>query len=245
VHFNTVVDVIEYSNDKDSTTSSAGVKVISKDGRIFTGTHVLIATPVSIIQQNEMEFIPPLSPEKQLQFANVPMSPALKVWFEFETRLYPDIVIFGDVWTTWRDESNQYSFLDAVANKPTKRNILLLFNTGSSANANVKLTNEVLVQNLLHQLDDMFDGQASANYIQSRVQNWVREPYIQGGYSEAGNYNKTALLQSVDNKLYFAGEYLATGGPYCQATVHGAAISGRTVAQQMLEDYAADALIVS
>lgn len=84
----------------------------------------------------------------------------------------------------------------------------------------------------------MFDGQASANYIQSRVQNWEKEPYILGGYS-AGEYNKTAMLQPLDDKVYFAGEYLATGGPYYQATVHGAAISGRSVAQQLLEDYVA------
>lgn len=149
VHLNTVVETIDYGGDsivQEMRTTNQGVKITTKDGRTFTGTHALVTTSVATLQHQLMSFDPPLTLEKQRQFDAVPSSPALKVWFEFETRFYPDIVIVGDLWSTWQEESNQYSFLDGVYEKPTERNVLLLFNTGAVAESNVQLEDEVLVQ---------------------------------------------------------------------------------------------------
>ena len=101
----------------------------------------------------------------------------------------------------------------------------------------VQLDNQSVLDHILEQLDEMFDGKASAHYIQSRVQNWAKEPFVKGAYS-FNLYDMAEMLAPVDERIYFSGEYLAVGQQY-QGFVHGAAISGRDVAQRLLLDHVA------
>jgi monoamine oxidase len=73
----------------------------------------------------------------------------------------------------------------------------------------------------------MYNGQASASFIGSHVQNWTTHPFIRGAYSYSTigmeNARKVAA-QTVEKKLFFAGEAMNLNGHH--QTVHGALESG-------------------
>ncbi len=65
--------------------------------------------------------------------------------------------------------------------------------------------------------------------------NWIKEPYIFGGYSYPTLKTKKAqevLRKPYENTFYFAGEYLAENS---SSTVDAALQSGISVAKQILE----------
>jgi lysine-specific histone demethylase 1B len=83
----------------------------------------------------------------------------------------------------------------------------------------------------------MYNGQASASLISYYVQNWTTNPFIKGAYSYStvgmGNAREISA-QSVDKKLYFAGEAMNINGHH--QTVHGAIETGYREVINILND---------
>ena len=80
---------------------------------------------------------------------------------------------------------------------------------------------------LLKELDEMYEGKATHNFIQSHVEDWTKNPFIKGAYSFSkvgiGGSRKIAA-SPIDDKLFFAGEAMNLNGHH--QTVHGAFESG-------------------
>jgi lysine-specific histone demethylase 1B len=109
-----------------------------------------------------------------------------------------------------------------------KDNILLAFIMGDQAAALSALGSDAAITAaLLKELDSMYDGKATTSFVASFVQNWTTNPFIRGAYSYStvgmGNARTTAA-QSIDNKLFFAGEAMNLNGHH--QTVHGAIETG-------------------
>ena len=81
------------------------------------------------------------------------------------------------------------------------------------------------------ELDEIFDGQASEHYVKHIVQDWSREPYIQGSYSQR-KANAERLAEPVAGRLYFAGEAMNPNGK--TIAVHGACESAYIAVEAML-----------
>ena len=228
IRLNAVVETIEWG------TSNNEITVWLANGtESFTAKQVLLAVPGAVLQNQDIFFDPPLPDRKLVALDKVWFAPGYKVWIEFEERFYADIVIPGPLLDISRYEK---LYFDAVFRKPTNRHVLCLFNVGDTAIADVTLTDDELVDKILKELDDLFDGKATRHYVKHLVQNWSQEPYIQSAYSY--NYDDFwddigLLQQPLENQLYFAGEYLYKD-EYGISTVHGAALSGRHAAQQMI-----------
>ena len=83
----------------------------------------------------------------------------------------------------------------------------------------------------LDDLDAIFAGQASANFVEGFIQDWTAEPYIRGTYSypapgsypNGGPSMRETLAQPVGGELFFAGEATNNTAP---STVPGALQSG-------------------
>ena len=90
---------------------------------------------------------------------------------------------------------------------------------------------------LIQELDIMYNGQASASFIASHVQNWTTNPFVKGAYSYStigmGDARKIAS-ESLSEKLYFAGEAMNTNGHH--QTVHGAVETGYREVINILTD---------
>lgn len=220
---NAIVETIDYRQ-------AGMVNVTTRDGRSFVGNRVIVATPVSVLQQHDVQFLPELSDEKRSALDKVYMTAGLKAWVEFEERFYRDLEMIWD--------AQDKLYMNAVFRKPTDRNVLALFEVGSSAYDRVELgDDDAILESILAELDQLFGGKASEHYVQHRIQNWSAEPFIKGAYSY-NSYPIEPILQPVDGSIYFCGEYVA--GTH-QSTVHGAALSGRRVAEQVLLDWQAAA----
>jgi lysine-specific histone demethylase 1B len=98
-------------------------------------------------------------------------------------------------------------------------------------------TDTAITNALLQELDLMYNGQATASFISSHVQNWATNPFVKGAYSYStvgmGDARKVAT-QSVDKKLYFAGEAMNINGHH--QTVHGALETGYREVINILND---------
>ncbi|MEM7392467.1 MAG: hypothetical protein AAF492_08960, partial [Verrucomicrobiota bacterium] len=73
------------------------------------------------------------------------------------------------------------------------------------------------------ELDNMYDGAATHHYVNHIIQNWSKSPFHRGTYSEFRNSAPEILGESVDDKLFFAGEAYNTSGDGDYAYIHAAA----------------------
>ena len=82
-------------------------------------------------------------------------------------------------------------------------------------------------------METLFFG-ADLKLEQLSILDWGKMPYTQGAYSfaspKADNHRK-ALAESIDGKLFFAGEATHTGGH--AATVHGAMETAERVVNEI------------
>lgn len=201
---------------------------------ILEADKVLITTAVKLLQQQAIEFRPALPTAKTGAIQRVSMGDGIKIFVEFKERFYPDFLAFGKILPAFREEEK--FVYDAAFGKDSTRNVLALFAINDKAAAYTDLASEeeILAQ-FLEELDEIFDGQATSNYLQHRIQNWSKEPYIQGAYSygfEGDQEEIVAAIQApVNGKLYFAGEALSVDN---QAMVHGACESAFGAVAAML-----------
>ncbi len=222
--YNSPVTEIDYNSNK--------VKVQSQDGEIREADKVILTVPLTILQNNFINFLPALPSEKTEALNQVSMPDGIKVFIEFSERFYPDILLFGNIIEALRDESK--IFYDAAFQKDSDRNILGLFNVGDSAAAYTSLnTEQEIIDKIIGELDEIFDGKASQTYQKHIIQNWSKEPFISGSYSHYDDYDALeTLAQSINDKIYFAGEAYSSDS---QATVHGAGETAYKVTEQILK----------
>lgn len=200
----------------------------------FEGDKVLVTTSIATLQQRQINFTPALPVEKQDAINRVFMGDGIKIFVAFKERFYPDILAFGRILQALREEDK--FVYDAALGKSSQHNVLGLFAINDKAAAYTSLgTEQAIIEHFLAELDDIFDGKASANYIKHIIQNWSNEPYIQGAYAYHidGNRKETlkTLQEPINNTIFFAGEALSIEN---QAMVHGACESAYQMAARMI-----------
>lgn len=227
IQYNSPVSSIDYSGDQ--------IRVLTSDDRVFEADRVILTVPLTILKQGRIEFTPALPAQKLNALDQVDMPDGMKVFLEFSERFYPDIVFGGSLVEYLTDDDGDKIFYDAAFRKDSDRNILALFTVGAKATPYVGYpTEDALINALLSELDEMFDGKASRTYIQHVVQNWSKESFIGGSYSHYDNYDAHKILQlPIDDKLFFAGEAYAPEDHL--ATVHGAGLSGYNAVERILK----------
>tara|TARA_R110002050_G_scaffold196673_2_gene331678 strand:- start:130 stop:1338 length:1209 start_codon:yes stop_codon:yes gene_type:complete len=217
---------INYASDK--------VLVKTADQQTYEADKVLLTIPIKVLQNETLTFQPHLPPEKKKALNSVFMGDGIKIFIEFKERFYPDILAFGNIFKALTEEEK--FVYDAAFKKDSSKNILGLFAINEKASAYTQLeSEEKIIAKFLGELDEMFEGQASSNYINHIIQNWSKEPYIQGSYSYSFEANEkdiiNTLAEPIKGKVYFAGEALSIDN---RAMVQGACESAyNTVATMM------------
>lgn len=223
IRYNTPVNKIEYANENVVLTTTSGEQ--------YTADKVLITVPIKMLQQGYIDFEPALPEEKLKAIHKEQMPDGLKVFIEFSEKFYPNFLFMDSVFYSLR---NNYAYYDAALGKNSSKNILALLVDGKKSTQYTSLENdEALINYVLNQLDEVFDGQATKTYIKHVVQNWSKEPFIQGTYSRRKASAKELSLP-IANKLYFAGEAMNPNGK--TIAVHGASESAYLMLDKMLED---------
>lgn len=209
--FNTPVTKIDYSGNS--------IVVTDAGNNAHTADKIIIAVPITILKANSISFIPALPTAKTDAFQKIGMDAGMKVFLKFSSKFYSQNIVGGTICAAYADESVGKSGTDHV---------LLAFIMGEQAESLTALgSDQAIVNALLGELDLMFNGQATPAYIDSHVQNFTTLPYIRGAYSYATvgiGDARTIAAQSVDDKLFFAGEAMNLNGHH--QTVHGALETG-------------------
>jgi monoamine oxidase len=225
--FDTVVDTIDYSGVE--------VRVVTKAGQVLLADKVILAIPLAVM--NSVHFIPELPESKVQAVQNVFVPSGIKVWIEFDEQFYPDVQTVSTIFGVYDEGPGADPFyFNTVFRKPSNRHALTYFNVGVDTIEITKLSDDEILSKLMAQLDDIFDGEATRHYVKHHIQNWGKVPFVRGAYSDDWvDYEWTVreLARPLDQKLYFAGEHTEE---IEVATVHGAAMSGRRAAQELLLD---------
>ncbi len=220
--YNTKITSIDYANT---------AILLKANQEVFVADHVIITTPLSILTSKDIRFSPAL-PERKLNALNeVIYWDGFKAFFEFEQKFYPSFVDF----VVLPETDGQVSLYDAAWGQESRTHILGLFSVGAPAKEYGNLTDEVFKSRFLQELDKIFEGKASKQYIKHITQNWSKEPFAKGAYASDFTTPKTLakLREPVDNRLYFAGDAYTDGTDW--GNVHNAISSARQCVEMMLK----------
>jgi monoamine oxidase len=228
ITLNTPVVEVDYSMGK--------VQLKTETGQVLEADKVLLTVPLKILQSEHIAFVPMLPKVKTDAIGQVSVGDGIKIFVEFQDRFYPDMLSFGPILKAFREEEK--FVYNAAFGKESSRHILGLFAINEKATAYTQLgTDAAIIEQFLAELDEIFEGQASASYVQHVIQNWSAEPYIQGAYSydfEDRQWRVVEAIQEpVADRLFFAGEALSIDH---QATVHGACASAFDTVARMLKE---------
>ena len=228
ISLNKAVSEVDYSQNQ--------ITLKTEDNSSYTADKIVITTPVKILQDGLISFSPGLPESKIAAINSITMGAGIKVFMEFKEKFYPDILSFSSLISDDRDGERIY--YNAAFRKDAQKNILGLFTVGKNAEQYAQLnTDQEIIDKILAELDEVFDGKASQNYIKHVIQNWSKEPYIRGSYSSDFSNDRTRtmedLMAPVEKKVYFAGEALSDEN---QATVHGASETAYTAIEALLKN---------
>ena len=218
---NTIVTQIDYSQTT--------IQIKDSNNNTYNADKVIITVPITILKSADIQFIPTLPNEKTTAFSKIGMDAGMKVFLKFSNKFFDKNVIGGSICAAYADDS---------IGKAQNDNVLLAFIMGVQAEYLTALgSNEAITNKLLQELDTMYNGQATASFIASHVQNWTTNPFIKGAYSYCtigmGDARKVAT-KPINKKLYFAGEAMNTNGHH--QTVHGAVETGYREVINILND---------
>ncbi|MEM7801179.1 MAG: NAD(P)/FAD-dependent oxidoreductase, partial [Chloroflexota bacterium] len=222
IQYNKVVDLIDYSEET--------VRVTTQDGETLTTDYVICTVPVKMLQNRAVEFVPPLPDRKQRALEEVTVWDGCKAFIEFSEKFYPSVVAFDIVPET----DGQKLYYDAAYGQDSDQHILGLFAVGTGATPYIEASAETLIEIILQELDELFDGRASASYIKHIFQNWNAEPFINGAYvTDHESWTRVRTLgDSVDGRLFFAGTSYTDGEDW--SSVHTAGRSAIRAVEDIL-----------
>ena len=221
ITYNQVVQNIDYSGDQ--------VKIQTASGEYITDK-VIVTVPVKILQVGDITFTPELPNRKQNAIDEVTVWDGFKAFIEFSEKFYPAFVSFEITPET----AGQKLYYNAAYGQNSNRHVMGLFAVGTPAQQLGAMSDSELKNFMLSELDGIFNNQATAKYVQHTSQNWNAEPYAKGGYiyDHESSQNITRLANSVDNKVYFAGDGYGFSDDW--SSVHVAARSAKRAVEELV-----------
>ena len=222
IQYNTIVSAIDYSGDQVVVSTSKGD---------FTADKVIVTVPLKILQNGVIDFKPALPNDKMDAINEATVWDGCKAFIEFSEKFYPTFVAFNITPET----AGQKLYYDAAYGQNTNQHILGLFAVGTGTKPYVNLDDDALIEYMLTELDAIFDGQASANYVKHLFQNWNAEPFANGAYVvDHENWRRVRTLgESVGDKLHFAGDAYTNGEDW--SSVHAASRAAKRTVEELVQ----------
>ncbi len=220
ITYNSVVEAIDYS---------AETIQIKTRSDAYLADQVIVTVPLKMLQNGAITFIPELSKSKQKAIYKATVWDGCKAFVEFSKKFYPALTDFDIT----PKIAGQKLYYDAAYGQETTHHILGLFAVGSASHPYVDLSDDKLIEFILNELDELFGGQASPNYMKHIFQNWNEEPYANGAYiMDCENWKVVRKLgESVNSQLHFAGDAYTEGSDW--GSVHEAARSARRAVEKI------------
>lgn len=216
--------------------SSSGVRVTTESG-VFDADRAIITLPLGVLKRGDIEFSPGLPTAKANAIAKLRMGVLDKTYFKFPTAFWQtredSIGFIGNVGAKSSTQIPEYYTLDQALGVP----ILFGFTAGAQARRFEQLDLTTISAGSMASLRRIFGSSVPEPEAVMQTR-WSSDPYSYGSYSYISVGAKTeyydTLAQSIDNRVFFAGE--ATHRRY-PGTVHGAYLSGIREASLVVKSF--------
>jgi monoamine oxidase len=209
--------------------------VTDAQGNTREADRVIVTVPPRVLP--DIAFIPAI-PEKLEAASKIGFGPVIKVLLRFKSKW----------WAGAREKNFEKLFFmfsyEAIptwwTQYPEPYTTLTGWVAGPSAEKLSHHTDAELLELSLTSLSNIFKigvGELREELIASKVLNWLADPYARGAYSYATPESGkaiAALLQPVDDKLFFSGEALYQGDDV-GGTVEAALASGMETARKIVQ----------
>ena len=221
--YNSVVKSIDHSGEK--------VVIITSDGKTYEADKVLVTVSIGVLKSNNISFTPELNSEKKKAIESITFNTGFKIALKFSEKFYLDAI-------NCKVKSGEKVFYDIALGKNTETNVLGFLCAGDETENYYALNSEQdIINQLIKELDQMFDGKASQTYMNEYIyENWGQYEFTKGTWTQAYQEKKSHLKilnQPLENIVYFAGEI---NDPYQQMGVPGAILSGYYSIDKLLTD---------
>lgn len=208
IQLNTIVNSIDYSGQR--------IQITDQQGNNYECDKVIVTVPISVLQQQSIQFLPALSETKTNAFSKIGMDRGIKVVIRFSEAFWASntgsILGAGPVPEYW---------ITSAGGRSASDHVLTAFIMGPHADA-LASQGDTMITTILDDLGIMF-GDVSPLYLAHHIEDWGNHPHIRGAYSydKPGTGNARSILaESISGKIFFAGEAAHTQSHH--ATVHGA-----------------------
>lgn len=221
IHYQNVVQSIDYSNDQIVINTSKGQYLADK---------VILSVPLKILQNGLIKFTPELPQNKRDIIHELEVWDGFKAFFEFKNKFYGDEEY---EFTISLPSDGQKLYYNASLGQKTNSNILGLFTVGKPALPFISRSGDELKYFILNELDTIYSDKATPNYLGHVTQNWSEEPFIKGGYlSDYADWKKVRELSTpIEQKIFFAGGEYTDGEDW--VSVHTAALSAKKAINEL------------
>lgn len=218
VVLNWPVATIDYSGEK--------VVLTSQTGEVAEVNRVILTVPLTVLQAEDINFIPALPTTKITAISKIGMGAGMKIIMQFIERFWDEkmgaVVNDGYVPEWWTPLGTT--------------NILTAFIMGENAEF-MSAQNDDAINIAADELDRIFGvGVATSRLTDAHIEDWGKNPFVKGAYSFArpnSSGQRGVLALPVDNKIYFAGE--ATNNQGHNSTVHGAMETGFRAVKEFID----------
>lgn len=213
-------------------TTGERVRVEDADGGVEECDAVVVTVPLKVLQDGLITFTPPLPSARRDAIEAVTIADGLKVFLRFSERFYADLTAMGHPLDEGTFDKLYY---DATFLKDTEHHVLALFWVAPEARAFTDLSDDAILSAVVAELDEMFEGAASAHLLDGVVMNWSAEPWIRGAYSYAWDGDYDAIVSELATPvppLFFAGAYSSVPD---NSTVPGAILTAFKAVRMLLE----------
>ena len=206
--------------------NSLGVQVLCQSGHQYEGDYLLCTVPLPVL--GEIDFQPPLSPQKQQAISGgYNYRPATRMFVEFPERFWEQEGLNG--WGLFDDRSEE--LWHPTWDSPGISGILHAYLKGETALAMDALDPEQQLALLLQKWEVILPG-ASSYQVSAINHSWTNDPWSRGGWAYPTEEQEKTLFDELsrrEGKLYFAGEHTST----TRGWIQGALESGLRAAQQI------------
>lgn len=204
-----------------------GVDVLCADGQRYRGRAAVVTLPLGVLQSGAVRFEPALPADKQAAIDGLRMGVSMKMIYVFEQPIAEAHIM------AIYSRLNPPMWWTPSAGRGVQEQVWTAFVSGDWARQLLALGEEGALQAGLDALGEEL-GQPNLQPVARYLQNWPQDPFTLGGYSvvKTGHYGAREQLAAPTPPLFWAGE--ASARAHQAATVHGAYLTGRRAAAEIL-----------
>ena len=207
----------------------SGVSVETPSGTVRAKAGI-VTVSTGVLNAGSIKFTPALPAWKQDAIGNLPMGLLAKVTLQFDGERFG---LVPNNWLSYWVPNEMPAEACYFLTFPFGFDIMVGFVGGAFGWQLSAEGNDAAVDFALGEVVKMFGSRAREHFVKGHLTRWAENPWTLGAYAAAkpGHHDaRDALAKSVGNRVFFAGEAVAT--PYMQLC-GGAFLSGQSVGKQV------------